>query len=79
MAHGGRDPGEKEPLGVYWYEAVPATGGKTGWVRHVIDYSTRTGTGMQIPVADLDGDGDLDFAVSGKSGAYLFENLSKRK
>ena len=40
---------------------------------------TRTGAGMQIPVADLDGDGDLDFAVGGKSGVFLFENLSKGK
>jgi hypothetical protein len=32
---------------------------------------------MQIPVADLDGDGDLDFAVAGKSGLYLFENLTQ--
>ena len=27
-------------------------------------------------VADLDGDGDLDFVVGGKSGLFLFENLS---
>ena len=32
---------------------------------------------MQIPVADLDGDGDLDFVVAGKSGLFLFENLTK--
>jgi hypothetical protein len=32
---------------------------------------------MQIPVADIDGDGDLDFAVGGKSGLFLFENLTK--
>jgi hypothetical protein len=32
---------------------------------------------MQIPVADLDGDGDLDFVTPGKSGLYLFENKTK--
>jgi hypothetical protein len=32
---------------------------------------------MQIPVADLDGDGDPDFAVAGKSGLFLFENKSR--
>jgi hypothetical protein len=79
MAHNGHDPGEREPLGIYWYEFMRVDGGKTiEWVKHVVDYSTRTGGGMQIPVADLDGDGDLDFAVAGKSGLYLFENLGKR-
>jgi hypothetical protein len=78
MAHNGRDPGEKEPLGIYWYEYL-RDGNKVEWVKHVVDYSTRTGGGMQIPVADLDGDGDLDFAVAGKSGLFLFENLTKKK
>jgi hypothetical protein len=30
-------------------------------------------------VADIDGDGDLDFAVAGKSGLFLFENLTRKK
>jgi hypothetical protein len=80
MAHNGRDPGEREPLGVYWYEHRPGPGGKgLVWTRHVVDYSTRTGGGMQIPVVDIDGDGDLDFVVAGKSGLYLFENRTRRK
>jgi len=77
MAHDGNDPGEREPLGIYWYEH--RTDGKTvEWSRHVIDYGTRAGGGMHIPVADLDGDTDLDFAVGGKSGLYLFQNLTRR-
>jgi hypothetical protein len=80
MAHNGRDPGEREPLGVYWYEYRKSEDGRrVEWVRHIIDYSTRTGGGMQIAVADIDDDGDLDFAVAGKSGLFLFENLTKRK
>jgi len=80
MAHNGRDPGGREPLGIYWYESMPAPNGKgLTWVRHLVDYATRAGGGMQIPVADIDGDGDLDFAAGGKSGLYLFENLTKRK
>ena len=76
MAHNGKDPGERESLGIYWYEQTTVAG-KIEWVRHVIDYGGRTGGGMQIPVADLDGDGDLDFAVGGKSGVFLFVNKTK--
>ncbi|PYV12129.1 MAG: VCBS repeat-containing protein [Acidobacteria bacterium] len=75
MAHNGRDPGEREPLGVYWYESSNVEG-RPEWVRHIIDYSTRAGGGMQIPVVDIDGDGDLDVVVAGKSGLFLFENLT---
>lgn len=76
MAHD-HDPGAREALGIYWYEHR-MTGGKPEWIRHIIDYSTRTGAGMQIAVADIDGDGDLDFAVGGKSGLFLFENLTAK-
>ena len=79
MAHNGGDPGEKEPLGVYWYEYRPASaGGAAGeWMRHVIEYGGRIGAGMQIPVIDIDGDGDLDIVCPGKSGLFLVENLTK--
>jgi hypothetical protein len=78
MAHNGHDPGEREPLGVYWYERVMAPGGgRLEWAKHVLDYGGRTGGGIQIPVADIDGDGDLDFVVAGKSGLFLFENKTK--
>jgi len=78
MAHDGHDPGEREPLGIYWYEYRKADDGKgVEWSRHLIDFGGRAGGGMQIPVADLDGDGDLDFAVGGKSGLFLFENLAR--
>lgn len=76
MAHD-HDPGAREPLGIYWYEFLKGDNGQPVWVKHVIDYSTRTGGGMQIPVADLDGDADLDFVTAGKSGLFLFENLSR--
>lgn len=80
MAHNGRDPGEREPLGVYWYECLkPQAGKSVEWVRHVVDYGSRAGGGMQIPVVDLDGDGDLDFVVAGKSGLFLFENLTRTR
>lgn len=79
MAHNGHDPGEREPLGVYWYERLLGRATHdVDWAKHVIDYGGRTGGGIQIPVVDVDGDGDLDFAVAGKSGLFLFENLTIR-
>jgi hypothetical protein len=77
MAHNGKDPGEREPLGVYWYEYRPAPQGGVEWIRHLVDYGGRLGGGMQIPVVDLDGDGDLDLVCAGKSGLFVVENRTK--
>jgi hypothetical protein len=74
MAHE-HDPGAREPLGVYWYEFLRTGEGKVVWVKHIIDYSTQTGGGMQIPVGDLSGNGTLDFVTPGKSGLFLFERV----
>jgi FG-GAP-like repeat/FG-GAP repeat len=37
------------------------------------------GTGLQMTAIDIDGDGDIDLVCPGKSGLYLFENLTKSK
>ncbi len=79
MAHNGRDPGEREPLGVYWYEYRDGPDHKVEWVRHIADYASRAGGGMQIAAADLDGDGGIDLVCPGKSGLFLFENLGQAK
>jgi hypothetical protein len=72
MAHD-KDPGAREPLGIYWYQFRKPAGGKgVEWVRHIIDYSSRAGAGMQLPVADLNGDGKLDIVAPGKSGLFVF-------
>lgn len=78
MAHNGKDPGEREPLGVYWYENIKDDNGQPLFVRHIVDYGGRAGGGMQIAVADIDGDGRLDFAAGGKAGLFLFQNRGAR-
>jgi hypothetical protein len=78
MAHNGSDPGEREPLGLYWFEHQPGNGRNVEWIRHIIDFGGRMGGGMQIPVVDIDGDGDLDIVCAGKSGLFLAENETKK-
>jgi hypothetical protein len=86
MAHNGSDPGEREPIGLYWYEfrkSPPPANGRSGagatieWFRHIVDYGGRMGGGLQIVVADMDGDGDMDIVTAGKSGLFIAENLTK--
>lgn len=77
-AHNGKDPGGHEPLGVYWYEFRKGADDSIVWKRHIIDYGSRAGGGMQVGVADIDGDGDLDVVAPGKGGLFLFENKTRR-
>lgn len=93
FAHNGSDPGEREPIGLYWYEyrkppaaaapqPLPAgRGGRSGpgvvWTRHIIEYGGRMGGGMQTDARDMDNDGDLDIVSGGKAGLFLAENLTR--
>jgi hypothetical protein len=70
--HGGRDPGAEEPPALYYY-SWDARGGK--FTRYdITPPGAGVGTGMQICVDDLTGDGRPDIAVAGKSGTYLLVN-----
>lgn len=70
--HGDLDPGAAEPECLYYYK----------WDQRAARFVRRTisppgggvGTGMQICVADLNGDGRPDIAVAGKTGTWLLIN-----
>jgi hypothetical protein len=76
-AHDGGDPDAESPLGLYWYEFKSSTDPE--WIKHVISYNEGIGSGLHIPVVDLDSDGDLDIVVTGKwGGPVYFENISDK-
>jgi hypothetical protein len=78
LAHNGHDPEPNAPLGVYWYELK--RGANPSWTKHTISYNQGIGSGMNIPVVDLDGDGDLDVVVTGKwGGPVWFENKANQQ
>jgi len=66
-AHNGNDPGGKELPCLYYYKWDAES---NNFKRYVIDEG-RVGTGLQIVVEDLNGNGKLDIAVAGKSGTYV--------
>ena len=71
-AHNGHDPGERDPLGLYYYEIRD---GK--FYRRVIDYGPperASGAGIYFWVDDVDGNGWKDILAPGKEGLYLFLN-----
>lgn len=69
-AHGGRDPGGKEPPCLYYYTWDRET---LKFTRHTIDEGS-IGIGMQICTGDLNADGRRDIVVAGKAGTYILFN-----
>jgi hypothetical protein len=85
FAHHGRDTSCYDPLFAFWYDVQ---GGK--FERHVLSYNHlpwysgeknhnpppngAIGMGMNVVIADLNGDGRNDIVASSKAGLYVFFN-----
>ncbi|MBX3443070.1 MAG: DUF1080 domain-containing protein [Planctomyces sp.] len=81
-SHGGHGPGGMEPAVLHWFELQRESVSETAedgtttvrtrpkWVRHEIDVDS--GVGTQFDVADINGDGLLDIAISNKKGTFVF-------
>lgn len=71
-AHNGNDPGESDPLGIYYFK----WNGES-FTKQVVSYGEfgeGKGTGLYFTVADLTGSGRKDIIVAGKDGLYVFYN-----
>lgn len=69
-AHNGKDPGENDEIGLYYFEWDGES-----FVKKVISYGPfgeGKGTGLYFSTGDLNGDGKIDIAVAGKDGLAVF-------
>jgi hypothetical protein len=74
-AHGPK--GDIEPMAapvLYWFQLVREPAGPR-FVPHLID--DKSGVGVQITIADVDGDGRPDVLTASKLGVFLFLNSPK--
>lgn len=76
MGHDGKDPGETEPLRVYWYKFDPNA---REWQRNQISFGGTVGMDLDPKAADIDGDGDIDLVAPARCGLHWLENLRIHK
>ncbi len=75
FAHNGGDKGAKEPIEIVYFEIDRTTG---TFSRNLV-HQGRTGIGLQIRTADIDGNGHIDIAVAGKSGTHILFNQGRNQ
>lgn len=71
-AHNGNDPGESDPLGIYYYKW-----NGEAFTKQIIsygEYGEGKGIGLYFNTADLTGSGRQDIVVAGKDGLCVFYN-----
>jgi FG-GAP-like repeat/FG-GAP repeat len=71
MVHGSgnQDPDATGDPVVYWFQLKRAAGGTASYTPHLID--NKSGIGVSIAAADVNGDGFMDVMAGGKYGAYV--------
>ncbi|TWU26026.1 PVC-type heme-binding CxxCH protein [Bythopirellula polymerisocia] len=74
-AHGGHDPGGRDPAVLYWFETVRGEGA-IKFVPHRID--PNSGVGTQVFVSDISGDELPDIVVGNKKGTFVFTQTSAK-
>ncbi|HEY2572748.1 MAG TPA: VCBS repeat-containing protein [Verrucomicrobiaceae bacterium] len=72
-AHSGNDPGDSEPGCLYYFKWNK----ETQKFQKFVIAENGPGVGLQVRVADLDGNGWKDLVVAGKSGTYVIWNEGK--
>ena len=69
FAHGGKDPGGKDPAVLYWFQTVRGKDGAVSFIPHLIDDDS--GVGVDITVGDINKDGRPDVLTGNKKGCFL--------
>ena len=71
FAHMGSDPGEFQPVVMYWFDIERTKGQPPRFVKHEIEAGKDTGVGTQFTVIDFNKDGRLDLVLSNKKGVNV--------
>ncbi len=70
LAHNGNDEGDEDTPYLFWIEFTPEVA--PYFKEHLIDNDS--GAGLNIAIADMNKDGQMDIVIASKNGVFLFEN-----